>query len=215
MNQILCTKLKSKSNNYNLRKKQKFKIQFLSSIALFFITIFFYFINYHFRNIKEDASKQLAQNYNILKLYNNEESYNGSIYKKDGQSFAVIGMIEIPKISIYYPIISESNEELLKISPCRISGPMPNENGNLCIAGHNYDNYKFFSKVSNLSNNDEIIIHNINGTKNTYKVYKIYEVLSNDLSPLDNNDQSKKQVTLITCNNFNSSTRIIIKAISI
>ena len=61
-------------------------------------------------------------------------------------------MIEIPKIGIYYPIISEATDELLKISPCRIAGPMPNEDGNLCIAGHNYDNYKFFSKLKNYFN---------------------------------------------------------------
>ena len=121
-------------------------------------------------------------------------------------------MIEIPKINVYYPIVSESNDELLKISPCRISGPMPNQDGNLCIAGHNYDNYKFFSKVSNLNNNDEIIIYDIDRNKLIYNVFEIYEVSANDLSPLENDESIKKQVTLITCNNFNSSTRIIIKA---
>ena len=121
-------------------------------------------------------------------------------------------MIEIPKISIYYPIISESNDELLKISPCRISGPMPNEDGNLCIAGHNYDNYKFFSKLSSLKIDDEIVIHNMDGEIFNYKVFKIYEVPANDLSPLDNIKGIKKQVTLITCNNFNSFNRIVIKA---
>ena len=121
-------------------------------------------------------------------------------------------MIEIPKINVYYPIVSESNDELLKISPCRISGPMPNQDGNLCIAGHNYDNYKFFSKLSTLNTNDEIIIYDLNGNKLIYSVFKIYEVMANDLTPLENDEAIKKQVTLITCNNFNSTTRIIIKA---
>ena len=121
-------------------------------------------------------------------------------------------MIEIPKIDIYYPIISESNDELLKIAPCRISGPIPNGDGNLCIAGHNYDNYKFFSKLSNLSNRDKIIIYNINGENLSYEIFNIYQVSEDDLSPLKENPSFKKQVTLITCNNINTSNRLIVQA---
>ena len=125
--------------------------------------------------------------------------------------FSVIGIIEIPKINISYPILSESNDELLKIAPCRISGPMPNEDGNLCIAGHNYDNYKFFSKISSLENGDEIIIYDLYNNKLSYYVFNNYEVLENNLSPLETSDNNSKQITLITCNNLNSN-RIIIEA---
>lgn len=217
MNQILNIKnvsSKKEDNTKKSHKKRFFKIQFVLSIFLFFITIIVYFFNIQVKNSKEFASRQIASNYNISKLYNNEVLENGDLYNQNGQTFAVIGMIEIQKINIYYPIISEANDELLKISPCRISGPMPNEDGNLCIAGHNYDNYKFFSKVSNLDVNDQIIIHDLNGNHVSYTISKIYEVKANDLSPLDVDKSIKKQVTLITCNNFNSDNRIIIKASS-
>ena len=213
MNQILFNKIKSNSKKEEKIKTKTLKIQFIGSVALFLITIIVYVFNIELRNSKENASKQIKNNYSISRLYsNNSNFYESEVYTQNGVFFTVIGMIEIPKINIYYPIISESNDELLKISPCRISGPMPNEDGNLCIAGHNYDNYKFFSKVSSLTNDDKIIIHNMNGNKLTYKVFKVYEVSANDLSPLDISEDIKKQVTLITCNNFNSSTRIIIKA---
>lgn len=218
MNQILITKSNANNNKekkiakINHFKGKLFKIQFILSIFLFFIAILGYFLNYQTKNSKEKISKQIANNYNISKLYNND-NYNSTIYHQNKQTFAVIGMIEIPKINIYYPIISEANDELLKISPCRISGPMPNEDGNLCIAGHNYDNYKFFSQVSNLNKTDEIIIYDISGNKLSYKVSNVYEVLANDLSPLEMSGTAKKQVTLVTCNNFNSNTRIIIKAL--
>lgn len=216
MNQILITKTENFSNNSSSQepssKKLFFKIQFTLSIILFTSTIGLYFYNLQNRNSKENLSKKITSNYNISKLYNNNDTSSSTVYNKSGQAFSVIGMIEIPKINIYYPIISEANDELLKISPCRISGPMPNEDGNLCIAGHNYDNYKFFSKVSNLQKNDEIIIYNTDGNKLSYKVFDIYEVLANDLSPLEITRTEKKQVTLITCNNFNSYNRIIIKA---
>lgn len=211
MNQILYNKDKSSSKEQKNSKIKKFKLQFFGSIILFIVTVVFYSFNLRSRNNEEEISKQIANNYNILKLYNNK-SYTNNVYNQNGQTFTVIGMIEIPKINVYYPIISESSDELLKISPCRISGPMPNEDGNLCIAGHNYDNYKFFSKVSNLQIDDLIIIHNLDGNKLNYKVFSKYEVLANDLSPLDVSKDIKKEVTLVTCNNFNSSTRIIIKA---
>lgn len=121
------------------------------------------------------------------------------------------GIIEIPKINLYYPVFSHLTEDLLKISPCKFYGDSPDENGNICIAGHNYDNSLFFSKISTLSTNDEIFLFDNNGTKYIYFVYDIYEVKPSDLSPVLNYDENEKTVTLITCNNFNSN-RIILKA---
>ena len=156
MNQILQNKITASSNKRKNKSKQKiFRLQFFSSIILFIIIVEIYLLNLQARNKEENTTKQIANNYNITRLYNNN-SFESETYNQNGHFFTVIGMIEIPKISIYYPIISESNDELLKISPCRISGPMPNEDGNLCIAGHNYDNYKFFSKLSSLKIDDEI-----------------------------------------------------------
>ncbi len=121
------------------------------------------------------------------------------------------GIIQIPKISLYYPVFSHLTEDLLKISPCKFYGDSPDVNGNICIAGHNYDNSLFFSKISTLSQNDEIFIFDNNGIQYTYFVFDIYEVNASDLSPVLNYDENEKTLTLITCNNFNSN-RIIVKA---
>ena len=195
-----------------IKKKKLFKTQFIISILLLFFIIIGYLTNLQIKNSKEYLSQEITNDYNIKKLYNSDIESQFTTYKQNGLIFTVIGMIEIPKIKIYYPIISELNNELLEIAPCRISGPMPNEVGNLCIAGHNYDNYKFFSKISNLSQDDEIIIYDMSKNKISYHISRIYEVSSNDLSPLENS--TNREVTLITCNNINSSSRIIIKAIS-
>lgn len=121
------------------------------------------------------------------------------------------GIIDIPKINLYYPVFSHLSEDLLKISPCKFYGNTPNENGNICIAGHNYDNSLFFSKISTLSANDEIFIFDNNGTQYVYLVSDIYEVEASDLSPVLNYEENEKILTLVTCNNFNSN-RIILKA---
>lgn len=71
------------------------------------------------------------------------------------------GIIEIPEINLYYPIFSHLTEDLLKISPCKFYGTQPNKNGNICIAGHNYDNSLFFSKLTSLSQDSQIFIYDI------------------------------------------------------
>lgn len=126
-------------------------------------------------------------------------------------SNGLFGIIEIPKINLYYPVFSELTEDLLKTAPCKFYGGAPSSDGNICIAGHNYDNSLFFSKLSSLSQNDEIFIFDNSGVQYVYSVYDLYEVSESDLSPVLNYDANEKTLTLITCNNLNSN-RIIVKA---
>lgn len=121
------------------------------------------------------------------------------------------GIIQIPKINLYYPVFSYLTEELLKIAPCKFYGDTPNVNGNICIAGHNYDNSLFFSKLSTLSLDDEIYIFDSSGSQYIYLVHDIYEVEDTNLSPVFDYEENDRTLTLVTCNNFNFN-RIILKA---
>ena len=123
----------------------------------------------------------------------------------------IFGIIEIPKINIYYPIFSNINDNLLKIAPCKFYGNNLDKNDNICIAGHNYNNSLFFSNIVLLSTNDEIYIYNNEGRKYIYYVSEMYEVKYNDLSPVFDYNKNSRELTLITCNNLNSN-RIIVKA---
>lgn len=82
--------------------------------------------------------------------------------------------------------------------------------GNLCIAGHNYDNNLFFSNINKLKTNDIITITDTFNVLHSYLVFDIYEVEETDLSPI-NNTTYNQELTLITCNNLNKK-RIIVKA---
>lgn len=128
MNQILykCTF----DNNKNFKNnKIKFIIILVSAIFLIFIAVFIYsFIKYQMFQ-KEKLSKNLVSNFNIMTLYSDSnDSYNAmhAITETNKEPF-VIGLIQIDKINLSYPILSTTNDELLKISPCRFYGPMPNE----------------------------------------------------------------------------------------
>ena len=100
---------------------------------------------------------------------------------------------------------------MLKISPCRLCGPEPNQIGNLCIAGHNYDNGKFFSNINKLNIGDIIRIYDLSNNYLEYSIYDKFEVEINNTSVLSQNTNNIRETTLITCNNQNK-TRIILKA---
>lgn len=127
----------------------------------------------------------------------------------DETVYYTIGVINIPSINVNYPILSTYTDELLKIAPCRFHGPNPNEVGNLCIAGHNYKNSKFFSKVPNLQLGDKIEITDLSGRMLTYTVYDKFIVNPDELECTSQLTNGNKEITLITCTNDNKQRHII------
>ena len=148
-----------------------------------------------------------------------EEELNALIerntrYTASGTPYYAVARINIPKINCNYSILNKCSVELLKISPCYFHGAQPNEVGNFCIAGHNYRNEKFFSKVPKLENGDLIEITDLTGRTLNYYVYEKFSVDPNDESSTDCTTQltnGNTEITLITCNN-DGSKRIIVKA---
>ena len=127
----------------------------------------------------------------------------------DGTVYYTIGVINIPSINVNYPILSTYTDELLKIAPCKFHGPNPNEVGNLCIAGHNYKNSKFFSKVPTLQLGDKIEITDLSGRMLTYTIYDKFIVNPDELECTSQLTNGKKEITLITCTNDNKQRHII------
>lgn len=227
MNQIININSQKKNNNLNYlnntnkkapktnSSKKIFNIQFfLSIIAICIITSIFLYYKISL-NHKEDFSNLLINNYNITQLYS---THADNISPPTNRSpDTIIGIIEIPSINVSYPIFNELNDELLKTSPCRFYGNFPSltnmyqNTSNLCIAGHNYNNSKFFSNIEHLDINDKIFLYDTLNNKYTFSVIKNYEVKSNDLSPVYNTITDSFELTLVTCNNFNRN-RIIVKA---
>lgn len=212
MNQILYKCKLENTPNANIENRRNFITIFSISISLLTIAILLYFImKYNFAK-NSNISQNIISNFNIKTLYSDNTNYNSSLISAEDYSEPfVIGLIEIEKINIVYPILSTSSEDLLKLSPCRFAGPMPNEIGNLCIAGHNYANNTHFGKIDVLNKGDLIKIYDVNGNFLIYKIYDIYETKYNDLSCTNQNTNGMKEITLITCNNINGN-RIVVKA---
>lgn len=215
MNQILENKLLVKNfhskMNDSPKSSKKFKFIFVFSLFTIIICIIIYlFLKYHsYKN--EKISEGLISNFGITTLYSANSNYITSKATNNTEEPFVVGLLKIDKINLMYPILSNSSEELLKISPCRFYGPMPNEIGNLCIAGHNYASQKHFGKLTSLETNDIFQVYDLNGNYVDYIIYEIKEVPANDTSCTSQDTNNLREVTLITCNTIRG-TRIVVKA---
>ena len=179
--------------------------------------MFSYFFVKFLINIKtkEKHAESLANQFTLSSLYSNSTDYTTNLSQTntledtDNIDLFVIGVIKIDKIKIDYPILSSTSDELLTVAPCRFAGPMPNEVGNLCIAGHNYVDYKLFSRLNELELNDEITVYDLSGKNKTYKIYEIYETKPDDMSCTFQDTGGLRIVTLVTCNNVNGKRLVI------
>lgn len=197
-----------------MKKLLFFKI--LLFVALFGLVIFSVLFGLYIYNVsqKDKLSKNLAKSFSLSYLYSDSSLYSTSLdnlqVDNETEPF-VIGIIKIDKLKLDYPILSSVSDELLEVAPCRFAGPLPNEIGNLCIAGHNYIDNTFFAKISTLEYGDKIDIYGINGDLKTYSVYDKIEVDSFDFSCTSQETNGKRIVTLMTCNSI-KHTRIIVQS---
>lgn len=211
MNQILITNEKNyldySYENQNKKYKKSYLLALIISLSLSFIILFYLILSSFIQLNQNQKTNNIKDKYSIASLYLKSNNYTAV---KLSNNISIIGLIEIPKLDISYPILENSDENLLKISVCRFSGPLPNRNGNLCIAGHNYKNSLMFSKLAKLEINDSIFITDLNNVRMEYIVYNKYKTNGNNLSCTK--QTTTTEVTLITCNDNNNTERIVVKA---
>lgn len=114
-----------------------------------------------------------------------------------------IGVISIPSLNIKLPIMRETDYDRLAISPCKYYGNI--NTNDLVLCAHDYVNQ--FGKISNLKENDIIIITDVLGNNYVYKV-----VLTEELNPTDitNMIDSPFDLTLYTCS-YGALKRITVR----
>lgn len=236
MNQILVTQKLYVTPELK-RKKKFYQIHFLLSIILIAVLGLVYVYGAYEREKSEKVSKEVLSGINlddttvddevlvayldgtpdnVVEEQENEStaSQNQVVTTADGTSYSTVATVNIPKLNLSYPVLSETSDKLLKISPCKFWGPNPNEVGNFCIVGHNYRNTKFFSKVPTLEMGDTVKLTDLSGRTLTYKIYDKYTVDPTDVKCTSQLTNGKKEVTLITCTN-DSKQRVIVKATQI
>lgn len=148
------------------------------------------------------------------------EAFSQSLENKENvtmNGYRVIGTVKIPKIELEYPILDidtpnpEETKEPMKISIVKYWGGNVNDYGNLSIAGHNNYDGTMFGKTKKLEIGDNVELTDLNGNTITYQIYNKFITDPNDVTILATNDNTIREVTLITCTNGNRE-RLILKA---
>lgn len=137
------------------------------------------------------------------------ENINEPIIEFEG--YKVIGIINIPKINLEYPILEETTKATMKISISRYWGKEINSLGNVSLAGHNNYDGTMFGKNKNLEIGDIIELTDLSNNTIKYEIYDIFSTDPNDVTILQTTDSKIREVTLITCTNGRAE-RLIIKA---
>lgn len=122
-----------------------------------------------------------------------------------------VAIINIPSIKLNTVVVESIEKQYLKHYVCHFeNSAMPGQYGNFSLAGHSSYRYnEVFNELHKISLEDEIIIKTLNN-EFTYVVKDILEVNPEDTYVLDQ-DNEKKELTIVTCTN-NGKNRLIVKA---
>ncbi len=127
------------------------------------------------------------------------------------EGYKVVGIINIPRINIEYPILEKTNKESLKLSITKFWGEKINQKGNVVLAGHNNLNNKMFGKIDKLENGDIIELTDSQMVTVKYQVFDKYIIDPNDINCIFPVEENTREVTLITCTNRDKN-RLVVKA---
>ena len=128
-------------------------------------------------------------------------------------NYEVIAKLEIPKINLETYVLKDYTVDGMKVCSSKFFGPEPNEIGNFCIAGHNYEQENMFNHLIDLEKGDELYLSDNKNGKITYSIYDIYRVKPQNTAPVRQETNGNKIVTLITRVN-DSRSRLIVQAIA-
>lgn len=159
----------------------------------------------------ENATQEVLQE--IKKENKTTENKIDVIQEIDAKigDYKVIGIINIPKINIEYPILEKTNKESLKLSITKFYGEKINQKGNVVLAGHNNLNKTMFGKINELENGDIIELTDSQMITVKYQVFNKYVIDPNDIDCIFPIDENTREVTLITCTNRDKN-RLVVKA---
>lgn len=194
-------------------KLKIYKIFFTILIIALIFVIGLILIKYTKNYANEQESKKVVETFSDIISKKDEENQENITMN----GYKVIGVVKIPKIQIEYPILDietynpEETKEPMKISIVKYWGGNVNQYGNLSIAGHNNYDGTMFGKTKKLEEGDIVELTDLENVTIQYQIYDKFVTDPNDITILATNDESIREVTLITCTNGNKS-RLILKA---
>ena len=119
----------------------------------------------------------------------------------EGQSY--IGTLQIPRLELDLPVISDWNYNALKIAPCRYRGSA--YSGEMILMAHNYDSH--FGRLHNLRPGDEVCFTDTAGNRFIYEVDDLEEISGTDVDAMLTGEWD---LTLFTCT-YGGQNRVVVR----
>lgn len=155
-------------------------------------------IVYRYSQYQKNSQEAVAVAEKIEEEFEQTLETNNKV-EMEYKGYQVVGIIEIPKINIKYPILNKTNDDSMQYSITKFAGGEVNSIGNFVVAGHNYLDGSMFGKVKQLEIGNEIKLTDLYNNTVTYEIFDIYSVDPNDTSILESVQENTREVTLITC----------------
>ena len=144
------------------------------------------------QNISDEGEQTEESDGQIPDYQLNPEMEMPEITLEDLDGAACIGVLEIPKIDLKLPVLSEWSYPLLKKAPCRYSGSAYLDN--LVIAAHNYRTH--FGKLKELETGDEVIFTDAAGNRFEYNVAAVEALTPQSVEDMTSGEWA---LSLFTC----------------
>lgn len=113
------------------------------------------------------------------------------------EGYTVIARLDIEKLELSLPVLSETTDKALKLSACRYEGA---PGGNMVITGHNYHSGDIFGSLSEMHVGDDVLLTGKDGITYAYTVYAVDHIKLDDAEAL-NITKYDNELSLLTCEN--------------
>lgn len=114
-----------------------------------------------------------------------------------------VGIVRIPSLGVELPVMSECEDGLLEISPCRYAGSVYADN--MVIAGHNY--VAHFGNLDRLRYGDEVSFVDVRGNVFVYEVSSVETLGADEVGRMT---ESEWDLTLFTCT-WSGASRVTVR----
>lgn len=161
-----------------------------------------------------DVSSEISDDSNLLANIGEEETVEESQLDKSRlQGQKCLGIITIEKINLVYAIVEGTDDANIGVAIGHFKESVGiGQEGNCALAGHNGGTYgRYFGDIKNLSEGDEVIMTDLNGTEYTYNVTEKFVVEPTDVYVVKDIGVSGKYLTMVTCTEHGTK-RLIVRA---
>jgi LPXTG-site transpeptidase (sortase) family protein len=116
--------------------------------------------------------------------------------------------LTVPALSLDLPVNACCDDQALKRSVCKFSGPAPGQAGNYVIVGHNYLSGAQFARLKDLKPGDTATLAQ-GGKAYAYRVYALQTVTPENMAVLSV-PGGNAELTLLTCSD-NNTKRLLVR----